>query len=127
MGAASGWPPGRVFALLGDGEAAEGSVWEAAQFASFNRLDNLCAILDVNRLGQSGPTMYEHDTATYEQRLRAFGWDVAVVDGHDVTALRAAFARARSTLGRPFGIVARTRRARAFRSSRIRTAGTARR
>ena len=99
---------GRVFTLLGDGEAAEGSVWEAAQFASFNRLDNLCAILDVNRLGQSGPTMYEHDTATYEQRLRAFGWDVAVVDGHDVAALRAAFVRARGTLGRPFGIVAKT-------------------
>jgi len=99
---------GRIFALLGDGEAAEGSVWEAAQFASFNRLDNLCAILDVNRLGQSGPTMYEHDLATYEQRLLAFGWDVAVVDGHDVTALRAAFVRARGTLGRPFGIVART-------------------
>jgi transketolase len=52
--------PGRVYALLGDGEAAEGSVWEAAQFASFFRLDNLCAIVDVNRLGQSGPTMYEH-------------------------------------------------------------------
>ncbi len=54
------------------------------------------------------PTMCEHDTATYEQRLRAFGWDVAVVDGHDVAALRGAFARARSTLGRPFGIVAKT-------------------
>lgn len=52
--------------------------------------------------------MCEHDTATYEQRLRAFGWDVAVVDGHDVAALRGAFARARSTLGRPFGIVAKT-------------------
>jgi transketolase len=99
---------GRVFCLLGDGEVAEGSVWEAAQFASFNRLDNLCAILDVNRLGQSGPTMYEHDTATYEHRLRAFGWDVAVVDGHDVAALRAAFGRARTTLGRPFAIVAKT-------------------
>jgi transketolase len=99
---------GRVFCLLGDGESAEGSVWEAAQFASFNRLDNLCAIIDVNRLGQSGPTMYEHDTATYEQRLRAFGWDVAVVDGHDVAALKAAFARARKTLGRPFAIVAKT-------------------
>jgi len=99
---------GRVYALLGDGEAAEGAVWEAAQFASFNRLDNLCAVLDANRLGQSGPTMYQHDTAVYADRFRAFGWDVAVVDGHDVAALRAAFAKARATSGRPFAVVART-------------------
>jgi transketolase len=99
---------GRVYALLGDGEAAEGAVWEAAQFASFHKLDNLCAILDVNRLGQSGPTMYQHDTAVYDARLRAFGWEVAVVDGHDVAPLREAFARARATSGRPFAIVART-------------------
>src|SRR5687768_7552829 len=65
---------GRVYCLLGDGEMAEGAVWEAAQFASFYKLDNLCAIVDVNRLGQSGPTMYGHETAVYEQRLRAFGW-----------------------------------------------------
>ena len=99
---------GRVYALLGDGEAAEGAVWEAAQFASFNRLDNLCAVLDVNRLGQSGPTMYEHDTGVYEARLRAFGWDAVVVDGHDVAALRAAFAGGRNGGKRPLGIVART-------------------
>jgi transketolase len=100
--------PARVYTLLGDGEAAEGAVWEAAQFASFYALDNLCAIVDVNRLGQSGPTMYQHDTAVYEARLRAFGWEAAVVDGHDVAALRDAFGRARETKGRPFGIVART-------------------
>ena len=71
---------GRVYALLGDGEAAEGSVWEAAQFASFYELDNLCAIVDVNRLGQSGPTMYQHDTARLRGAAsRAFGWDA--VDG----------------------------------------------
>src|SRR6185503_5835694 len=100
--------PARVYALLGDGEAAEGSVWEAAQFASFNQLDNVCAVVDVNRLGQSGPTMYQHDTAVYEARFRAFGWDVAVADGHDVAALRRAFAKARATSGRPFAVVART-------------------
>jgi transketolase len=100
--------PARVYALMGDGEAAEGSVWEAAQFASFYRLDNVCAVVDVNRLGQSGPTMYQHDTSVYEARYRAFGWEVAVVDGHDVSALRAAFAKARATTGRPFAIVART-------------------
>ncbi len=100
--------PARVYALLGDGEAAEGSVWEAAQFASYFGLDNLCALIDVNRLGQSGPTMYGHDTAVYEARLRAFGFEVAVVDGHDVRALRQACAQARATRARPFAIVART-------------------
>ncbi len=99
---------GRVYVLLGDGEMAEGSVWEAAALASFYELDNLCAVVDVNRLGQSGPTMYQHDTSVYENRLRAFGWDVAAVDGHDVAAVRAAFARGRATRGRPFAIVAKT-------------------
>ena len=99
---------GRVYTLLGDGEAAEGSVWEAAQFSSFYGLDNLCAIVDVNRLGQSGPTMYEHETGHYEARFMSFGWDAITVDGHDVEALRAAFAKARACSGRPFGIVART-------------------
>jgi transketolase len=101
---------GRVFVLMGDGEAAEGSVWEAAQFASFNGLDNVCAVVDVNRLGQSGPTMYEHHTGVYEARFRAFGWETAVVDGHDIAALRQAFARARETNGLPFAIVAKTQK-----------------
>ncbi|HEV8253181.1 MAG TPA: transketolase [Vicinamibacteria bacterium] len=98
----------RVYTLMGDGEAAEGSVWEAAEFASFYKLDNLCAIVDVNRLGQSGPTMYQHEVSVYEARLRAFGWNVAVVDGHDVRAIRQALGRAREAKGKPFGIVART-------------------
>jgi len=100
--------PGRVFCLMGDGEAAEGAVWEAAAFASFNRLTNLCAIVDVNRLGQSGPTMYEHDTRVYEERFRSFGFDVVVVDGHDVAAVRGVLARARAVTERPQAIVART-------------------
>ncbi|HEX6738960.1 MAG TPA: transketolase [Vicinamibacteria bacterium] len=99
---------GRVYCLMGDGEVAEGSVWEAAQFASYYQLDNICAVIDVNRLGQSGPTMYEHHLETYAERLHAFGWEVVQVDGHDVPAVRAAFAQARATRGRPFGIVART-------------------
>src|SRR5437667_3833790 len=99
---------GRVFVLLGDGEAAEGSVWEAAEFASFYRLDNLCAIFDVNRLGQSGPTMYQHDLEPYLARLRGFGWEALAVDGHDLPAVKEAFARARATKGKPFGLVART-------------------
>lgn len=100
--------PGRVFCLMGDGEVAEGSVWEAAAFASFNRLTNLCAIVDVNRLGQSGPTMYEHDTRIYEERFRSFGFDVVVVDGHDVAAVRGVLARARAVTERPQAIVAKT-------------------
>ena len=99
---------GRVFALLGDGEAAEGAVFEAAQYASFNKLDNLCAILDVNRLGQSGPTMYQHDVGVYADRFEAFGWRVAVVDGHDVSELRDALVRARVASDRPSVLVART-------------------
>lgn len=100
--------PGRVYVLLGDGEVAEGAVWEAAEFASFNTLDNVCAIVDVNRLGQSGPTMYGHDVDVYRSRFAAFGWEAVVVDGHDVAALKDAFARARDTHGRPFVILART-------------------
>jgi transketolase len=100
--------PARVYVLLGDGEAAEGSVWEAAQFASYYALENLCAVIDVNRLGQSGPTMYQHDTKLIAERLRGFGWETAIVDGHDVHEVRAALARGRGIKGKPFGIVART-------------------
>ena len=99
---------GRVYVLLGDGEAAEGSVWEAAEFAAFYKLDNLCAIIDVNRLGQSGPTMYQHDLQPYEARLRGFGWEVVAVDGHDAAAVREAFGRARAAAGKPFAVLART-------------------
>ena len=100
--------PGRVYTLMGDGEVAEGSVWEAAAFASFNRLDNLCAIVDVNRLGQSGPTMYEHNVDTYQARFNAFGWQTAVVDGHDIAQVKDAFARAREVEGKPFALIAKT-------------------
>ena len=99
---------GRVYALLGDGEAAEGSVWEAAQFAAHNALDNLVAIVDVNRLGQSGPTMYGHDTGVYEARFEASGWEAVSVDGHDVEAVRQAFARGRGGKGKPFALIAKT-------------------
>jgi transketolase len=83
-------------------------VWEAAEFAAFYKLDNLCAIIDVNRLGQSGPTMYQHDTSVYEGHYRSFGWEVATVDGHDVTAVREALARGRNVTGKPFALIART-------------------
>ncbi len=98
----------RTYALLGDGESAEGSVWEAADVATMDRLDNLCAITDVNRLGQSGPTMWQHDMEQFARRWTAFGWHAIVVDGHDVNAILDALAEARATKGRPTMILART-------------------
>ena len=98
----------RTYALLGDGESAEGSVWEAADMGAFHKLDNLCGIVDVNRLGQSRPTMWQHDLEALAARWRAFGWHAIVVDGHDISALLDAFAEARATGGRPTMILART-------------------
>jgi transketolase len=100
--------PARVYTLLGDGEVAEGSVWEAAELAANDRLDNVCAIVDVNRLGQSGETMLGHQVEVYAQRFRAFGWEAAVVNGHDIAEVKRAFAKARETKGKPFAIIART-------------------
>ncbi len=96
----------RVYCLLGDGECSEGSVWEAAQFASLNRLANLVAIVDVNGLGQSGPTPYGHDTSVLTRRFEAFGWQALETDGHDLDAVLAALARAHDC--GPTVILART-------------------
>src|SRR3977135_3848788 len=98
----------RTYVLIGDGEAAEGSVWEAADVATIDKLDNLCGITDVNGLGQSRPTMWQHDMEEFARRWRAFGWHAIVVDGHDLNALLDACAEARATKGRPTMIVART-------------------
>jgi len=100
--------PYRVYCLMGDGECAEGSVWEALQFSSHYKLDNLCAIIDVNRLGQSEATALGHDMETYRKRGEAFGWNTLVVDGHNVEALAKAFHEAESTVGQPTLIVAQT-------------------
>ena len=98
----------RVFVLLGDGEMAEGSVWEAAQMASHEKLENLVAIVDVNALGQSGPTMLGHDLKAYQRRFAAFGWRVNVIDGHDMKQVTTALRRATRGRGAPTAIVART-------------------
>src|SRR5688572_25323157 len=98
----------RTYVLLGDGEMAEGSVWEAANAAVHYRLDNLCGILDVNALGQSQPTQFAHDMDAIAQRWKGFGWHVLIVDGHDIPALLAAYAGARATTGRPTMILAKT-------------------
>jgi transketolase len=98
----------RTYVLLGDGESAEGSVWEAANVGARDKLDNLCAITDVNRLGQSQPTMWQHDMGQFERRWQAFGWNTVVIDGHDLAAILDAFDTARNTKGQPTMILART-------------------
>ncbi len=98
----------RVYVLLGDGEMAEGNVWEAAAFAAHYTLDNLTALVDVNALGQSERTMYRHDSEVYRRKFEAQGWQTEVVDGHDVAAVVDALDRARCTSDRPQAIVART-------------------
>jgi transketolase len=87
---------------------AEGSMWEAFQHAGWEGLDNLVAIVDVNRLGQTRETMLGWDMDGYAERLRAFGWHAIVIDGHDVDAIEAAYAEAEATEGRPTAVLART-------------------
>jgi transketolase len=99
--------PARVWCLIGDSESAEGSVWEAMQNASHHGADNLIGILDVNRLGQRGPTMLEWDVDAYAERARAFGWHVVEVDGHDVAAIDAAYTEAEAA-DRPSLVISRT-------------------
>jgi transketolase len=100
--------PARVWVLCGDGELAEGSIWEAFDHASFWKLDNLLAIVDVNRLGQTAETMHGWDLDTYAERARSFGWEAIEVDGHDVAAIEDAYARAERTQGKPAVVLART-------------------
>lgn len=98
----------RVYCVLGDGECAEGSVWEAFNFATVYKLDNLVAIIDANRLGQSDPTAWEHDVNVYKARAESFGCHAIIVDGHDVLQLISALDEAKLTHEVPTVIVART-------------------
>ncbi len=98
----------RTYVLLGDGEMAEGSVWEAADVGLHQKLDNLCGIVDVNALGQSQRTQFGHQMDEIAARWNAFGWHTLVVDGHDIQAVLDALASARQTKGRPTMILART-------------------
>lgn len=100
--------PYRTYVLLGDSEMAEGSQWEALQIAAHYKLDNLIGILDVNRLGQRGETMYGHDLAAYERRIAAFGWRTVVIDGHDMQQVCAACEKIPSSDGMPLMIIAKT-------------------
>jgi transketolase len=98
----------RTFVMCGDSEMSEGSMWEAAEHASHAGLDRLIAIIDVNRLGQRGPTRHEWDLTAYAQRLEAFGWHTIEVNGHDSAAVDAAYAEAIAETGRPSAVIART-------------------
>jgi transketolase len=98
----------RTYVMMGDGETAEGSVWEAASMAEHYRLDSLCAIVDVNALGQSRPTQFEHDMGAHRRRWDGFGWHAIVIDGHQIDEVLGAFAEARRTKGQPSVILART-------------------
>ncbi|KAL6464285.1 hypothetical protein MHYP_G00266020 [Metynnis hypsauchen] len=95
----------RVFCLLGDGEMSEGAVWEAMAFASYYQLDNLVAILDINRLGQSEPAPLQHHVEKYQRRCEAFGWHAIIVDGHSIEELCKALTQPRH---QPTAIIAKT-------------------
>src|SRR5581483_5661061 len=102
--------PYRVGVLLGDSEMAEGSQWEAFEHASHYELDNITAILDMNRLGQRGPTMLGWNADAYAARARAFGWNAIEIDGHDLDAIDQAYRKAAGHKGQPTLIVARTKK-----------------
>ncbi len=99
--------PFHIWTLVGDSESAEGSVWEGFDLGGHESLENVTPILDVNRLGQRGPTELQWDTDAYAARIEAFGWDALVIDGHDLSEIDEALARARDAT-RPTAIVART-------------------
>ncbi|MGD0650879.1 MAG: transketolase [Verrucomicrobiia bacterium] len=97
-----------TWVLIGDGESAEGSIWEAAGTASYYKLNNLTVIADINRLGQSQPTMLQYDLDTYKKRFLAFGWRVLVIDGHDMAQIVSALRKARRSKDQPTAILAKT-------------------
>ncbi len=97
-----------VYVLMGDGEMAEGNVWEAAGFAAHASITNLTAIADVNALGQSERTMYQHDMKIYQRKFESEGWRAEIIDGHDAAAVVAALDRARAASDKPTAIIART-------------------
>jgi transketolase len=100
--------PYRTYVLLGDSEMAEGSQWEAMEIAAYYRLDNLVGVLDVNRLGQRGETMYGHDLDGYKKKAAAFGWEPVVIDGHQFPEILAAYEQAAMVRDKPVMIIAKT-------------------
>ncbi len=100
--------PYLTYVLLGDSEMAEGSQWEALEIAAHYQLDNLIGILDVNRLGQRGETMYGYDLSAYEKRVSAFGWEAILIDGHSFPEILKAYEHAVTVSGKPTMIIAKT-------------------
>jgi transketolase len=98
----------RVYTLLGDGEIQEGQVWEACMFASHYKLDNLCVIVDNNGLQIDGKVSDVMSPYPIPEKMKAFGFEVVEIDGHDFEQIEAAFNQARETKGKPFGIVMKT-------------------
>jgi transketolase len=98
----------QIYVLLGDGETAEGSVWEAVALGAHCKLDNLIAVVDVNRLGQSQATMYEHDVQGHEERFASYGWHTEVIDGHNVKEVLSSLQTALDVTDRPAAIIAKT-------------------
>ena len=100
--------PYRTYVLLGDSEMAEGSQWEAMEIAAYYKLDNLVGVLDVNRLGQRGETMYGHDLDVYKKKAAAFGWEPIVIDGHHLPQILTAYEQAGRVRDKPVMIIAKT-------------------
>jgi len=100
--------PYRTYVLLGDSEMAEGSQWEAMELAAYYKLNNLVGIMDVNRLGQRGETMYGHDLAVYKNRVLSFGWEPIIIDGHHLPQILTAFKQATEARDKPVMIIAKT-------------------
>ncbi|MBR4032639.1 MAG: transketolase [Clostridia bacterium] len=98
----------RVYAIIGDGESEEGQVWEASMFANHYKLDNLCVILDYNKLQIDGPVADVIGPAPFENKLEAFGYNVITIDGHNFEEIEKAFNDAKACKGRPTAIVANT-------------------
>ena len=100
--------PYRTYVLLGDSEMAEGSQWEALQIAAYYKLNTLIGIIDVNRLGQRGETMYGHNLDAYKKRIASFGWKTFVIDGHSFPEILNAYEKALTVRNKPVMIIART-------------------
>ena len=100
--------PYRVYAMLGDGESEEGQVWEAAMFAAHYKLDNLCAVLDLNGLQIDGPIAEVMNPMPHDEKFRAFGWHVITVDAHNFAELEKAFCEAKTVKGKPTVIIAKS-------------------
>ena len=98
----------RVYTIVGDGESEEGQVWEAAMFAAHYKLDNLVCVLDLNGLQIDGKITEVMNPTPHDEKFRAFGWNVIVINGHDFDEIEAAFAKAREVKGMPTAIISKS-------------------